>query len=259
MTISVVIVSRNSGSRAMRAIDSVLDQLAIDDEIVFVDDHSSDSSCIDVIKKYERISKVKIFKSSGQGISAARNIGNNHAKNDFIYVLDADDYLCDGSIHQVKEFISKFPDTDVFYGDICIRFKDKVFPYFCYPEFRNRKCAIKRIMAFPVVPFKHSAVVYRKTVVEAIGGYDETLSSKVDIDLALRMVTFTNKIRKISSYLCVHQKHEGQVSADRIRGMVNFKKVIWKHERSFIKKNMYLLIRFSFEFLKQFAYLLKLK
>jgi glycosyltransferase involved in cell wall biosynthesis len=259
VTISVVIVSKNSGSRAMRAIDSVLVQLDVDDEIIFVDDQSTDSSCIDVVKKYEGASNLKIFKSSSQGISAARNLGNNKAKNDFIYVLDADDYLRDGSIQVVKECISSFPDTDVFYGDICVCLKDKVEPYFVYPEFRNRKCAKRRIMIFPVVPFKHSAVIYRKSIIEEIGGYDESLSSKVDIDLALRIIGYTNKIRKINSYLCVHQIHGGQVSVRRIRGMANYKKVFWKHEQSFIKKNMYLLIRFSSEFLKQFAYLLKRK
>jgi glycosyltransferase involved in cell wall biosynthesis len=255
--VSVVIACRNSVNFIVRALESVLSQAEQGDEIIFVDDHSVDGSYELVHSKYKDNSAVKIFKSPGNGISSARNYGNAQVKNDYIFVLDSDDYLRHDALYTVRKFILKFPTFDVFYGDICIGIKDKVVPYFSYPEYRNRKCAKRRIMAFPVVPFKHSAVIYRKHAFDTVGGYDETLSSKVDIDLALRMVVYTAKIKKINSYLTVHQKHSDQLSTSRIRGMINFKKVFWKHELNYFKRIVYLSLRFASEFLKQFVYLKK--
>jgi glycosyltransferase involved in cell wall biosynthesis len=255
--ISVVIIGKNSGPFLIRAIDSALAQVDQGDEVIFVDDHSGDGSYESVLKKYKDNSFVKVFKSTGQGISAARNFGNKKATNDFVYILDSDDYLRSGALSVVKGEMLKFPQIDVFYGDIFVSFRGKVIPYLSYPEFKNKKCAKRRIMAFPVVPFKHSAIIYRKEFINALGGYDEGLSSKIDIDLALRIVSQTDRIKKINSYLVVHQKHRDQFSSRRIRGMLQFKKIYWKHETSFLNRFCYLTLRAFSEFTKAILYFLK--
>jgi glycosyltransferase involved in cell wall biosynthesis len=256
--ISVVIAAKNPGNRLFRAVESVFPQLGQGDEIIIVDDYSHDNSSLLLAEKYKNFSNVKLFKSLGTGISAARNLGNSKAQNEYVFVLDSDDYLCEGVLDIVKNEISKFPEVDVLYGNIKLKVKDKIIPYRNYPEFKNAKCAKRMIMAFPVVPFKHSAVIYRKKVIEIIGGYDESLSSKVDIDLALRLVIYTNKIKKINEFLSVHEKHQSQVSRKRLGGMSNYKKVFWKHESNFTKRVAYLGIRFLSELLKHIAYRLRI-
>lgn len=252
--ISVVISFKNPGQLILRAIDSVLSQLSLGDELIAVDDGSTDNSWLLANEKYKGLSNVKLYKSSGTGISAARNLGNKSANNKFIYVLDSDDYLCEGAIGFVKDKIASNPDVDVLYGDIKIKIKDKVIPYPIYPEFKSRICAKRRIMAYPIVPFKHSAVIYRKEFVESLGGYDEGLTSKVDIDLALRVIFETVKIRKINQCLVVHEIHKCQVSSKRIEGMGNYKKVFWKLEKNPIKRVFYLFIRFASELIKYLVF-----
>jgi glycosyltransferase involved in cell wall biosynthesis len=256
--ISVVICFKNPGPLIIRAIDSVLSQLKQGDEVIAVDDCSTDSSWVLAKEKYKTLSNVKLIKSTGRGISFARNLGNKNASNKFIYVLDADDFLCEGAINFVKEEIEAYPDLNVFYGDIKIKIKDRIIDYPGYPEFKNYRCAKRRIMAFPIVPFKHSAVIYRKEFVETLGGYDESLSSKVDIDLALRILCHTDKIRKINKYLAVHEKHKCQVSSKRIEGMGNYKKVFWKIEKNPLKRFCYLCIRFFSEMLKHLVFKLRI-
>lgn len=256
--ISVVVVGKNAGRFLTRAIDSALSQVSEGDEVIYVDDHSADGSFDIVRKKYQDNLFFKASRSTGQGVSAARNFGNKKAKNPFIYVLDSDDYLRDDALNVVKNFILKFPEVNVIYGDVFISFRGSVFPYVRYPDFKNKKCAKRRIMAFPVVPFKHSAVIYRREFFDAVGGYDEGLCSKIDIDLALRMISQTDKIKKINYYLAVHQKHRDQLSSKRIIGMVQFKKVFWKHESSFVKRYVYLTLRAFSEFAKQVFYYLKI-
>jgi glycosyltransferase involved in cell wall biosynthesis len=256
--ISVVISFKNPGPLILRAIDSALSQFSQGDEVVAVDDGSTDSSWVLANEKYRGLANVKLIKSTGKGISAARNLGNKSASNKFIYVLDADDYLCEGAIGFVKGEIAAYPDVDVLYGDIKLKIKDKVMRYPRYPEYKSRRCAKRRVMAFPIVPFKHSAVIYRKDCIETLGGYDEELTSKIDIDLALRFIFYTNKIRKINQYLAVHEKHKCQVSSKRIQGMGNYKKVFWKLEKNPIKRVAYLAIRFFSEMLKHLVFIFRL-
>lgn len=252
--ISVVISFKNPGQLIFRAIDSALSQLSQGDEVIAVDDGSTDNSWVLANEKYKGLSNVKLYKSTGTGISAARNLGNKSANNKFIYVLDSDDYLCEGAIDLVKKEIAAYPDVNVFYGDIKLKIKDRIISYPSYPVFRSRRCAKRRIMAFPIVPFKHSAVIYRKEFIESLGGYDESLSSKVDIDLALRLIFETVKIRKINQCLVIHQIHKCQVSSKRIEGMGNYKKVFWKLEKNPLKRFGYLVIRFVSEMIKYLVF-----
>ena len=76
-----------------RCIESVLVQEWKDYEILLVDDGSTDNSpqiCDDYVKAYDFISV--IHKENG-GLSEARNIGISHAKGEYVYFPDSDDWI----------------------------------------------------------------------------------------------------------------------------------------------------------------------
>ena len=87
-TISVVIPAYNAGAYIARAIDSVLAQSRLADEIIVVDDGSTDDTA-DVVTRYE--SKVKYIRQDNAGASVARNTGIEAATGEWIAFLDADD------------------------------------------------------------------------------------------------------------------------------------------------------------------------
>ena len=87
-TVSVVIPAYNSGSHLTRAVDSVLSQTHKPDEIIIVDDGSSDDTA-DIAKGYE--TKVTYIYQNNAGASAARNKGIQSASSKWIAFLDADD------------------------------------------------------------------------------------------------------------------------------------------------------------------------
>mgnify|MGYP004495417193 CR=1 FL=1 len=93
MKYSVVIPMYNSEKTIERTIHSVENQTRYDliDEIVVVNDGSTDES-IDIIKKMMLSnSKLKLLDKSNGGAASARNLGIKNAKNRFIALLDADD------------------------------------------------------------------------------------------------------------------------------------------------------------------------
>ena len=86
--VSVVIPAYNLEGYIGRAIDSVLAQTRPADEIIVVDDGSTDSTG-KIVKKYG--SAVRYIYQENAGASAARNTGIKAAKNEWIAFLDGDD------------------------------------------------------------------------------------------------------------------------------------------------------------------------
>ncbi len=89
-TVSVLIPAYNAGEYIARAIDSVLAQDHKADEIIVVDDGSTDNTA-SVVKKYG--SQVRYIYQENSGAGAARNTAITSAKSEWIVFLDADDEM----------------------------------------------------------------------------------------------------------------------------------------------------------------------
>ena len=86
--IATIIPTFNRKHTLQRAIDSVYDQKYISNEIIIVDDGSTDGTDEWIKKKYPQI----IFLSqSNSGVSSARNLGIKAARSEWIALLDSDD------------------------------------------------------------------------------------------------------------------------------------------------------------------------
>lgn len=88
MTISVVIPAYN-GSRTIRAtLDSVLQQTLPPNEILVLDDGSTDDTS-SILYSYSP--RVTVLQQKNQGVAAARNVLCEHARGDLIAFVDQDD------------------------------------------------------------------------------------------------------------------------------------------------------------------------
>ena len=91
--ISVIIPVYNVETYLPQCINSVLEQSYQNFEIILVNDGSKDTSgaiCDNYAKKYSRI---KVIHQENAGASAARNTGLKMASGEYVYFLDADDWL----------------------------------------------------------------------------------------------------------------------------------------------------------------------
>ncbi|MFT4820484.1 MAG: glycosyltransferase involved in cell wall biosynthesis [Candidatus Azotimanducaceae bacterium] len=91
--ISVVVPVYNEDRYLRQCIGSVIGQSLKDIEIIVVNDASTDSSGT-ILKEYEESdNRVKVFDVATRGgVSAARNVGIEHAAGDYIIFLDGDDF-----------------------------------------------------------------------------------------------------------------------------------------------------------------------
>lgn len=94
--ISVIIPVYNVENYLERCLNSIIKQITIHDEIILVDDCSTDSSgeiCKNYENNYENIHYYKQEKNSGP--SRTRNLGLEKAQGKYITFLDSDDFVED--------------------------------------------------------------------------------------------------------------------------------------------------------------------
>lgn len=101
--VSVIIPCYNQAHYLKEAIDSVLNQTYKNVEVIVVDDGSKDNTA-KICASYEN--NVRYIRVERVGLPAARNIGVQFSKGDFIVFLDADDFLYPGAVELNLYFFS---------------------------------------------------------------------------------------------------------------------------------------------------------
>lgn len=92
--ISIIIPVYNSSKYLPRCVDSILRQTYNDWELILVDDGSTDGSediCDEIEKKIK--SKVRVIHQANQGASAARKVGIECSKGEWLAFVDSDDIV----------------------------------------------------------------------------------------------------------------------------------------------------------------------
>lgn len=180
MKISVVIPSYNRAHTLARAIDSVLAQHSAADEIIVVDDGSSDNTT----KIVEQSPEVKLIEQSNQGVSAARNAGIHSAQHEWIALLDSDDEWLPEKLHHIRLAQQQQPDILLFHSDeIWIRNGVRVNPMHKHNKYGGdifQYC-------LPLCVVSPSAAVIHRKLFAVCGLFNEQLPACEDYDLWLRI------------------------------------------------------------------------
>lgn len=99
--ISVIIPAYNASKTIKKAIKSVLTQTYTDFELIIVDDGSTDNTlalCLNIAQKNE---KITLIHQDNKGLVKARIEGIRHAKGEYVFFLDADDWVSTRAIESL--------------------------------------------------------------------------------------------------------------------------------------------------------------
>ena len=110
--ISVLIDTYNYGRYVEQAIESVLEQDFAAEEVLVVDDGSTDDTRERVKKYGERVRY--LYKENG-GQASAFNYGMARVRGEWVALLDADDYWLPGKLRRVAEACEKNPEAGLVY------------------------------------------------------------------------------------------------------------------------------------------------
>ena len=216
-TVSVIIPTYNRAHLVGRAIRSVLNQTFQDFEIIVVDDGSTDNT-EEVIKSFNDPRIRYIRHEQNRGGSAARNTGIRAARGEYIAFLDSDDeWLPQKLERQVNAFKSLDETTGLVYTGL--RFVDHK-GALVWEQRPNLSGYIFHKLLRRNVIGTASSVMLRRDCLLFTGLFDETLPSRQDLDLWIRIAR-QFKVFPIPEPLTVHYVHEQRITADlnaKIRG-----------------------------------------
>jgi hypothetical protein len=116
MTVAAVVPTYNRARLIGRALTSILDQEGPPDEIIVVDDGSTDDT-EDVVKRYG--SAVRYVRQSNAGASVARNTGVALAEADYVAFLDSDDLWMPGHVETLASAARATHDRATVYFADC--------------------------------------------------------------------------------------------------------------------------------------------
>lgn len=110
---SIITPVYNRKQNIQNAINSILQQDFSDWEYLIADDGSTDGTAEVIDQAMAADSRiVSLHLPQNQGVSAARNLGLQHAKGRFILFLDSDDEFKRGAFSFLNRMLSDYPDVD---------------------------------------------------------------------------------------------------------------------------------------------------
>jgi glycosyltransferase involved in cell wall biosynthesis len=183
--VSIIIPCFNCIKWVRQAVESCLNQTYSNIEIIVVDDGSTDGS-LEVLRQF--LPRIRLKTGPNCGGNSARNGGFALSTGEYIQYLDADDYLEPDTIARQVRFLEE-TKADAVYGDWAYRrhLPDSGFSYL-------DKITVGRIgpdILASSLAGDHpptGAVLYRRQVVNQVGGWDEALRAAQDRDFFTSVV-----------------------------------------------------------------------
>ena len=207
LIISVVIPSFNRAQSLPRALDSVLAQKPenIEIEVLLIDDGSTDDTAKIVNERY---SGLTYLYQQNCGVSAARNLGIERARGDYIAFLDSDDewlpHKLTAQINALKDNKLKVCHTE----EIWIRNGVRVNQM----KKHKKKGGWIYSQCLAMCAMSPSSIMIHRSVFETVGVFDESLPACEDYDLWLRICANYEVCFLTQPFIKKYGGHEDQLS-----------------------------------------------
>ncbi|MSU54325.1 MAG: glycosyltransferase [Candidatus Staskawiczbacteria bacterium] len=182
--VSVIIPTYNRAKYITKALDSVLFQSYQDFEIIIVDDGSTDNTK-EILQSYLKDPRVFYIYQENQKVSRARNNGIAQSRGEYIALLDSDDYWLDGKkLEKQVDFFEKHPDYLLTSGGIIrVAESGKEISKILNPK---QDEVIRQSMLFSCL-FTPSGAMFKKSIFEKIGGFNQTSDLSEDWEFFLEI------------------------------------------------------------------------
>jgi glycosyltransferase involved in cell wall biosynthesis len=189
------------------AVNSVRAQLYRRWELCIVDDGSTRAETITALAELAaqdpRIRVTRLAENAG--IARASNAALAMAVGEFIALVDHDDELTPEALFEVVRVLNTHPDTDFMYSD-----EDKMdgagelsAPFFKPSWSPDFHLSVNYVTHF---------AVYRRSVVDSVGGFREGFDGSQDYDLALRVTEVTHRVAHVAKPMYHWRMVEGSAA-----------------------------------------------
>lgn len=204
--VAVIIPTCNRVSTLGRALDSVYAQTLLADEVCVVDDGSDDASDEFIRRNFPQ---VNYLYQENRGVSSARNAGVGATHSNWLAFLDSDDEWLPQKLEQQMDALRQNPEYRLVHCDeYWIRRGVKVNQMDKHQKTGGdifQRC-------LPLCVISPSAVMLQRSLLEELGGFDETLPACEDYDLWLRVCCHYPVLYVEQALLNKYGGHDDQLS-----------------------------------------------
>lgn len=269
--VSVVIPVYNAEPYLEECLQSLCHQTLKEIEIICVDDGSTDGS-LDFLRGYQKKdSRIQVLqqKEESAGAALARNMGLRHAKGEYLYFLDADDYVHLELLEKTYTRAKKTQADIVRFDAICFDHESRAEitgGYVTEPEFLKmgevfapEETENFSIVSSGSVPWRQ---LYLRSFVEEHHLHFQAVAISDDDFFAFTSMTLAKRVSILPEKLVYHRlNNEGSQTANLDRGLMTTIKVygalkVWLEEKGlfeqlegqYLKKSSYSLFYYFFGF-----------
>ena len=191
MHATLILTVFNGASFLTQALQSIERERGPGMEIIIVDDGSQDQS-ISLIEKWP----FKVVRHQEQkGVAAARNSGLRHAQGEYLFFLDYDDVLAEGSLHRRLAWHREHPEAWAMAGqpagiinaegEVLRQYQHVLHPDYSFPQ----KLSLDFFRSGGAYPVACWNLSWKRTLFDEIGYFNEELTIGEDFDFLMRVLT----------------------------------------------------------------------
>ncbi len=223
--VSILMAAYNAENFLSQALDDLLAQTWRDFELIVVNDRSTDATAA-VLQSYalrdDRI--VAVRNERNLGLPASLNRGIEHCRAPVIARADADDRYMPDRLERQLDYLDAHPEVGLL--SCAVEKIDKDGRSLFVTRFPTKDGEIRMRELF-VNCFSHPGSVFRRALVQEVGGYDEAFLTSQDADLWLRLRRRT-KAANLDIPLVRYRKHPQQSRSGRSRKAENQSLGVWQ-------------------------------
>ena len=233
--VSIIIPTYNRAEYLRQALRSVTAQTYPNWECIVVDDGSTDETETVVTEEFGE--RIRYRWQENAGPAVARNRGIEAAQSDLLLFLDSDDLLVPRALEHLQRHLREHPEAGVAYGGYYVLFPDghlltnarigtprlsehvDRLPPGVSEEGRTEAVPYGLSVTGNILPelLQHDILLMgtalmRRSIVEAVEGFDSSLSHKEHWDLALRIAENGTHFVPIDRPVLMLRRHEGNRS-----------------------------------------------
>jgi glycosyltransferase involved in cell wall biosynthesis len=186
--VDVIIPAYNAARYLAAALASVEAQTFADWHIVLIDDGSTDNTAEVAAPFRERLGqKLTYIKQENQGLPAARNAAIRNSSAEYLALLDSDDIWLPCRLADSLRYLESHPSVGVSHSSVAfVDETGKILKTFDTPQ-KHGEGMIAPYIYMRKVQLPCPTVTFRRSCIEKVGLFDETMRATEDRDLWFRI------------------------------------------------------------------------